>query len=381
MANQAIVKDYNLKKVIVLAAGVPITGFGEDDAVSLKPISPLSKYIQGVDGEVARVVNTSTMWKGSFTLSKQSGLNALFSTYAHMTEQGAAADLFDLSIVDPLSNERFYASTCAVEQWPDAEFNRVAGVRKWTVEMNEVLVFYDTDSPYVRDAAFEVGQFQHLPRRSAGAVVLIDGATFWMFDATTSESHKADVDITNHPIDANSFTADHAQVKPYTVSVSGVITNSPMLINNESSDLMPDGIFDASLKEPRVQEAYLRALGLLRQRTILTLDTGLYTYYSMMLKSIDFTRTSENQQAVFPRLEFQELRVVDSALVPVPANILASVKDKKVPVTEMGSQGTSGVTSASKDVERNRTATEWLVEFAEDFGSGKTSPYTGLVLK
>jgi hypothetical protein len=160
------------------------------------------------------------------------------------------------------------------------------------------------------------------PLATYGSEVLDEsGSSVFILDATTNEGHDTTVDITEHPVEDGADLTDHARVKPFELTITGVITNTPIAAGAQVVPLSTEG-FDFT--ETRVQATYGLMLELANARGLLTVITGLRTYENMMLRSVRIVRTGPGKQEILPQLEFKEIRIAQTAFVTIPAGILAA---------------------------------------------------------
>ena len=75
------------------------------------------------------------------------------------------------------------------------------------------------------------------------------------FDASISETHTDESDVTEHPVEDGSNITDHVRLLPNTFEMSGMITNTPLvyLASVQSKSPIKGSLLPAS---DRVDEAY-----------------------------------------------------------------------------------------------------------------------------
>ena len=152
------------------------------------------------------------------------------------------------------------------------------------------------------------------------SIVDVNGNTVFSLDATTNESHDNTAEITDFPVEDGSNVTDHVRVKPFQLTVTGIVTNTP---TDPESVAVVESLAGEASQETVVQQTYELMLRLLNERSILTVVTGLRTYPNMMLRSVRIVRTGPGVQAIRPQMEFKEIRTADTAFVQVPADVLA----------------------------------------------------------
>lgn len=160
-------------------------------------------------------------------------------------------------------------------------------------------------------------------------------------DATLSEVHKYDAEVTKYPVE-NGFTiTDNIRKLPVILTLQGLITNSPIEVFYEDiSEQIDQNSNNTSIKKierennPTFVEAAQNALLDLAGRRIqgneediepkiFSIVTGLRVYRNMVITSLNFPRSTTTGQALEVHIEVQEIHIVTSEKVllenPKPA--------------------------------------------------------------
>lgn len=126
-------------------------------------------------------------------------------------------------------------------------------------------------------------------------------------DASLNEGHSSTADVTQFPVEEGADITDHVRIKPETLSITGVVTNTPL-------------IFLASLRESptRAEEAYGKLRDILRAREPVSVITSLRQYENMVLTSMKTSRDASTGSVVNVQLDFQEIIVASSESVAAP---------------------------------------------------------------
>lgn len=132
--------------------------------------------------------------------------------------------------------------------------------------------------------------------------------TLFTFDATVSEDHEVMIEWTEFPVESGLGISDHYIEKAETLSLAGVVTDSPLL-----------GIPE----QGRANRLYERLLTLARSGTLFTVSTGFRVYQDMGIESVRLSRTRDTGQGAFPVVSLRKVRIVNSVTVPVPTEILS----------------------------------------------------------
>jgi len=138
-------------------------------------------------------------------------------------------------------------------------------------------------------------------------------------DVTQDETHEWSNDVTQFPVEIGSQITDHIQPMPDKLTISGMITNSAIGVK-ALSDL--DGGDD------RVQTAFDLLLKLKEDRVLLTVYTKHKIYTDMALKSVSLPRDASIGDSIKFKMEFVNVRLVDTQTVNVPDGISKKL-DKK----------------------------------------------------
>jgi hypothetical protein len=181
-------------------------------------------------------------------------------------------------------------------------------------------------------------------------------------DASLSESHNAEVEATDHPVEQGADVTDHLRAKPRTVTIEGLITNTPMpdpgvdARNAEVTEVRsPDGrvVFDSrtpTMDATRAGAAY-RDLLALRAGKLVTVVTAIETLENMAITSIQVPRDAKSGQALRFSIQLKEIRQVSSATTKIVENKVKSKKDlgKQTPTPTPAATRSKSVLKSIKD--------------------------------
>jgi hypothetical protein len=137
------------------------------------------------------------------------------------------------------------------------------------------------------------------------------GLPVWIFDATINEDHDTQAEATDHEVDEDSEISDHVQLKAFTLSLTGVITNTP---------------WDAEADPARVQQTYRLIRELIASKQLVTVTTGLESYPDMVCLTCSASRGQNNGLVLKPTVTFRQIRIAKRVLVAVPAVVIAADK-------------------------------------------------------
>lgn len=150
------------------------------------------------------------------------------------------------------------------------------------------------------------------------------------FDAVIEEAHDWQNTVTASPVEDGGNITDNLLRNPRKITLTGVVTNAPIFDSTSTGTFSNDsGAIDGSSQETRVNQVF----GLLRNFMDKGLLTIVYTrymvYFDMAILSINIPRKTGLGEALQFTIEFQEVRIVSTQNVTVPAGISAKT-DKKI---------------------------------------------------
>lgn len=163
----------------------------------------------------------------------------------------------------------------------------------------------------------------------------------WNFDATTSESHQHTAEVTNHPVENGVDITDHIQLKPFKLTLTGIVTNTPLAPGINSS-------------ATRIRELYDDLINLFESKQLLSVVTGLRRYTNMVITSVTVPRQAPNRQHIIPSVSMVQINTVEQAFVALES--LGIPKKAKPKVDKTAEKTTKDPNS--KEVTHYNTAKE-----------------------
>jgi hypothetical protein len=151
----------------------------------------------------------------------------------------------------------------------------------------------------------------------------------YFFDATISENHDFENQITVNPVQTGANVNDHVFAQP--------ILYTMQIFQSDCLASIVRGQFDVS-GLTRSQTAVAMLMGLWQKAQILTIQTSLQTYQSMIIKSCIITKDNTTMSAIKATVILQQLIITDAQAVsistipaaPAPAtSIFAQVAQSK----------------------------------------------------
>jgi hypothetical protein len=147
-------------------------------------------------------------------------------------------------------------------------------------------------------------------------------------DGTLTETHTRTSDVTEFEVEAGADITDHVRVKPATVAIEGIVTNTP-LDRSQVADYKNAGPFlfnqlpDTSLDDSpqvtpgRAENAFALLEALWLARAPITVLTNLKTYESMVISSLVVPRDAKTGDAVHFTMSLTQVRLVSNKLTTV----------------------------------------------------------------
>ena len=127
------VYNYSPDLNIVLVNGIPLTGFGEDEAISVAPMADLSTSKVGIDGDVSRSMGTDRRVEVTIRLMQTSPSNDVLSGIVGV-QAVTGGRLITLTVMNATSRDLVVAGQAWLRARPTLTFAREAGEREWVFQ-------------------------------------------------------------------------------------------------------------------------------------------------------------------------------------------------------------------------------------------------------
>jgi hypothetical protein len=131
------VLTYDPKKVIVVLGARTITGFAEDDMITIAPHGEGMQLFVGADGEVARSVDPDHTFEVTFHLSSASKSNTYLSGL-YNADRVTGQFILPLLIKDMAGDTLFSAAQAWVSNFPEATRSRTIGTQDWVIQTGQI---------------------------------------------------------------------------------------------------------------------------------------------------------------------------------------------------------------------------------------------------
>lgn len=129
-------------------------------------------------------------------------------------------------------------------------------------------------------------------------------------DATLSERHGADVEVTRHPVEVGAKVASHFNLNPETVTLTCIFTDSPV-------DPKVAATATSITEGGRVNQVIARLYKLRESEELVTVTTRWRRYTNMKLSGLSLAKDVKTGRTVKADLTFIQVRTVSGATVKI----------------------------------------------------------------
>lgn len=193
--------------------------------------------------------------------------------------------------------------------------------------------------PRIRPSAPKPSPADYLPVRSTGAILTPDSGVAFALDVSREEVHELSAETTDHPVEEGSDVTDHIRERPFRLTVDGIVSAAPI---------------GGEIDPRRPIDAWEALVALFEARAPLTVDTGLALYERMVLLRAPANRSAITGGELSVRLEFQQIRTVQSQSVRIPP--LAPRPDVRAGVITPSDDGRQAVSPLSGGQQRRQSS-------------------------
>jgi hypothetical protein len=141
-----------------------------------------------------------------------------------------------------------------------------------------------------------------------------------VFDAVFEESHEANLEVTDNPVETGVTVSDHAFMKPLVVTISGGVSDTPLRrVSNDryspmkesEAELIRQMLPDAFLYDSRSKRAFQVIQELQASAQPFDLQTGLRFYRNMVCTSIRASQDKDTASVLIFEAVFREVIIVN----------------------------------------------------------------------
>lgn len=131
------VLTYDPKKNIIIYGGRQLTGFAEDDMITIKPLGDGMQIYSGADGEVGRSVDPNRTFEVKVSLATSSKSNDYLSE-CYNKDRRTGSYMLPLTIKDLSGTTLFFAKQAWVQNFPESKRGRKIDNQDWTFHTGQV---------------------------------------------------------------------------------------------------------------------------------------------------------------------------------------------------------------------------------------------------
>jgi len=150
-----------------------------------------------------------------------------------------------------------------------------------------------------------------------------------VFDAVFEETHEADMEVTDNPVETGVVVSDHAFMKPLRVMLSAGVSDTPLAVVTDDPFASDAG---------RSRRAFELLTELQKRAEPFDLQTGLKLYENMVCTSIRTSQDKDSSGALLFTAELREVIIVYTQVVTYPPRKPGATKRQAGPKKDKGEQ-------------------------------------------
>jgi hypothetical protein len=160
-----------------------------------------------------------------------------------------------------------------------------------------------------------------------------------VFDAVFEETHEAELEVTDNPVETGVVVSDHAFMKPLKVTLSAGVTDTPLAVATNDPFASDAG---------RSKRAYELLTELQKRAEPFDLQTGLKLYQNMICTSVRTSQDKDSDGALLFTATIREVIVVYTQVVQYPPRKAGATKRQAGAKKDKGEQQGTEVTDKPK---------------------------------
>ena len=170
-------------------------------------------------------------------------------------------------------------------------------------------------------------------------VAIIRSMCGLVFDAVFEETHEADLEVTDNPVETGVVVSDHAFMKPLRVKISAGVSDTPLAAVTDDPFASDAG---------RSRRAFELLTELQKRAEPFDLQTGLKLYENMVCTSIRTSQDKDSSGALLFTAEMREVIIVYTQVVTYPPRKPGATKRQAGPKKDKGEQQGKEVTNSAE---------------------------------
>ncbi len=160
-----------------------------------------------------------------------------------------------------------------------------------------------------------------------------------VFDAVFDETHEADLEVTDNPVETGVVVSDHAFMKPLRVRISAGVSDTPLAASANDPFASDAG---------RSKRAFELLTELQKKAEPFDLQTGLKLYENMVCTSVRASQDKDSSAVLLFTAELREVIVVYTQVVKYPPRKAGATKRQSGAKKNKGEQQGKEVTEKPK---------------------------------
>jgi len=160
-----------------------------------------------------------------------------------------------------------------------------------------------------------------------------------VFDAVFEETHEADLEVTDNPVETGVVVSDHAFMKPLRVKISAGVSDTPLAVVTDDPFASDAG---------RSRRAFELLTELQKRAEPFDLQTGLKLYENMVCTAIRTSQDKDSSGALLFTAELREVIIVYTQVVTYPPRKPGATKRQAGPKKDKGEQQGKEVTNPAE---------------------------------
>lgn len=184
-----------------------------------------------------------------------------------------------------------------------------------------------------------------------------------VFDAVFEETHEADLEVTDNPVETGVVVSDHAFMKPLRVKISAGVSDTPLAVVTDDPFASDAG---------RSRRAFELLTELQRRAEPFAVQTGLKLYENMVCTSIRTSQDKDSSGALLFDAELREVIIVKTETVKYPPRKPGATQRQAGPKKHKGEQQGKEVTNDAQKKKLKESLLKTGVDAAKELlGVGK----------
>ena len=165
-------------------------------------------------------------------------------------------------------------------------------------------------------------------RTKASLSSIADGVL--QFDASLTETHVDEAEVTSHPVEGGSENSDHIRKLPNKIDINGIITNTPLVFLASVRATSPVSR-DHKKSNDRVSAAYDYLQKIMDDGTTVDVVTSLREYKNMALTGMSVIRDAANGNVLNCSLSLREIIIAGTLTtdLPLPDDVANKLKENQ----------------------------------------------------